>query len=107
MPFRMRCSLSIPISRFVFANTEATRFLDRARHYRSTAADLFAAVKVCRSGNTEDTDARQLAVARALRGETVDCVEYLVRPTPQRNRFWIECGARPLAAGRETFAAQF
>ena len=38
----------------------------------------------------------ELPAARALRGETVDRLEYVLRPVQEGTSFWIECSARPV-----------
>jgi two-component system cell cycle sensor histidine kinase/response regulator CckA len=78
----------------VFVNTEAARYLtDRALPLDSSL--LFKAVQFCDADTETPLTPGQFPVARALQGETVDPVEYLVRPATDEMSFWVECGARP------------
>ena len=79
----------------IFVNAEAARYL-AARGLPQDCGALCAAIKVCDAETQKILTPAQLPVARALRGESIDRVEYLVRPAPHGTSFWVECGARPL-----------
>jgi len=79
----------------VFVNTEAARYL-AARGLPQDCAGLCKAIKVCDAQTQNILTPGQLPAARALRGEAIDRIEYLVRPAPHGTSFWVECGARPL-----------
>jgi two-component system cell cycle sensor histidine kinase/response regulator CckA len=79
----------------VFVNAEAKRYL-MGRGLPLDAALLRKALKVCDPETQEELMPERLPVARALRGETIDRIEYLVRPAPHGTSFWVEGGARPL-----------
>ena len=86
----------------VFANTAATRFLTgRDLHLGASREGLLASLKIFDSATQNLLPPERLPAARALAGETVDRVEYAVRPVHKGVLFWIECDARPLrgAAG--------
>jgi PAS domain S-box-containing protein len=84
-----------PNQEIVFVNTEAARYL-AARGLPQDCAGLCRAIKVC-DAETQNVLARgQSPVARALLGEAIDGIEYLVRPAPHGTSFWVECGARPV-----------
>lgn len=77
-----------------FANAEAARALT-ARGLPLDAPGLCRSLKVFDSEKQILLKSGQLPVARALRGETIDRVEYLVSPAPYGISLWVECGARP------------
>jgi PAS domain S-box-containing protein len=79
----------------VFVNTEAARYLT-GRGLPLDGGRLCPAIKVCDSKTQEVLTPEQMPPARVLRGETIDCIEYLVRPAPHGTSFWVECGARPV-----------
>ncbi|HEY3822921.1 MAG TPA: PAS domain-containing protein [Bryobacteraceae bacterium] len=79
----------------VFANAEAKRWLT-AHDLPSDADSLWHAVQVCDPKTQRALASDQLPVTRALKGETTQCVEYLIRPAPHGVSFWLECGARPI-----------
>jgi len=79
----------------VFANAEAARCLT-AHSLPRDGGPLCKAIRVCDSETQRVLTPEQLPVARALRGETIHCSEYLVRPAPHGTGFWMECGARPI-----------
>jgi two-component system cell cycle sensor histidine kinase/response regulator CckA len=79
----------------VFANTEATRWL-KGRGLPLDSGPLCKFFKVCDSETQNILTPEQLAPARALRGEALLGVEYLVRPAPHGTNFWVECGASPI-----------
>ena len=78
----------------VFVNAEAARYLS-ARGLPQDCDALCKAIKVCDAETQAILTPAQLPVARALRGEATDRIEYLVRPAPHGTSFWVECGARP------------
>jgi two-component system, cell cycle sensor histidine kinase and response regulator CckA len=79
----------------VFVNAEATRYL-AARSLPRDRAGLCKAIQVCDAETEHILTPQRLPPARALRGETIDRIEYLVRPAPHGTSFWVECGARPV-----------
>lgn len=79
----------------VFISAEATRWLT-GRGLPLEAGPLCKAIRVCDSETQKILTPEQLAPARALRGETIHRIEYLVRPAPHGTSFWVECGARPI-----------
>jgi two-component system, cell cycle sensor histidine kinase and response regulator CckA len=79
----------------VFVNTEATRYL-AARGLPLDCPGLGKAIKVCDAETQNILTPEQLPPARALQGEAIDHIEYLVRPAPHGTSFWVECGARPI-----------
>ena len=78
----------------VFINAGARRYLS-GRGLPLDGGLLCKAIKVCGTETQAVVTPERLPVARALKGETVDHVEYLVRPAPHGTSFWVECGARP------------
>jgi two-component system, cell cycle sensor histidine kinase and response regulator CckA len=81
----------------VFVNTEAKRYL-AARGLPVDGALFNKAVKVCDPKTQAELAPDRLPAARALAGETIDHIEYMVRPAPHGTCFWVECAARPLYA---------
>ena len=82
----------------VFVNGEATRWLTE-RGLPLDGGPLCKAshrVGLATPKRREVLTAEQMPPARALRGETIHRIEYLVRPAPQGTSFWVECGARPI-----------
>jgi PAS domain S-box-containing protein len=79
----------------VFLNAEATRWLTGHGLPLESGA-LFQAIRICDAETEAVLTPEQLPFARALQGETIDPVEYLVRPADHEMSFWVECGARPL-----------
>jgi PAS domain S-box-containing protein len=78
----------------VFVNSAARRYLtDRGLPVESPA--LCKAIKIFDSAQNP-IPPEQLPAARALRGETLDRIEYIVLPTRQGSCVWIECAAQPL-----------
>jgi two-component system cell cycle sensor histidine kinase/response regulator CckA len=78
----------------VFANTEALRYL-AGRGLPSDSAGFYQAIKLFDSETQKILTPGRSPVARALQGETIQRVEYLVRPAPHGTCFWVECGVRP------------
>jgi two-component system cell cycle sensor histidine kinase/response regulator CckA len=81
--------------RIVFLNAEAMRYL-RGRGLPADGELLGKAVKICDPDTQTELKPERLPSTRALQGETIDRIEYLVRPAPHGTCFWVECGARPL-----------
>jgi len=79
----------------VYANAAAREYL-AARCLPLDLNLLCQAAKICNPANEAAISPGQLPVARALRGERVERIEYLVRPAPHGTSFWVECDARPL-----------
>ena len=81
--------------KLVFVNSQGVHWL--TGHGLPLDGELLCkAIKVCDSETQRILAAEQLPVARALRGETIHRIEYLVRPAPHGTSFWVECGARPI-----------
>jgi two-component system, cell cycle sensor histidine kinase and response regulator CckA len=88
--------------RIVFANAAAGRVLrDHDLPVDAGAGRLCGAMHFFEAVHQKLLTPGQLVVARALHGEKIDQVEYLVRPSRRGSGFWIECSASPLhgAAG--------
>jgi two-component system cell cycle sensor histidine kinase/response regulator CckA len=78
----------------VFVNSEAARYL--ADHgWPLESSLLLRVMQLCDADTEVPLTPGELPVARALRGETVAPVEYLVRPATDEMSCWVECGARP------------
>lgn len=80
-----------------FLNAAATRFLE-ARGLPGNIPELASMLRVCDPATQAEIPHDRLPVSRTLRGETVNEVEYLVRPAPRGACFWVACSARPLYA---------
>jgi two-component system cell cycle sensor histidine kinase/response regulator CckA len=80
--------------RIFFVNSAAARYLaDRALPLDNSL--LNGAIQLNDSDTEVPLTAEQSPLARALQGETIEPVEYLVRPAKDEMSFWVECGARP------------
>lgn len=79
----------------VFLNTAAKQFLD-ARGLPASGPELVKMLRLCDPVTQNELSRDRLPVSRSLRGETLDGVEYLVRPTACGACFWVACSARPL-----------
>jgi two-component system, cell cycle sensor histidine kinase and response regulator CckA len=78
----------------VFLNAGAARYLtDRGLPLQSVP--LSEAIHFCDADTEIPLTQGQLPVARALLGEAVETVEYLLRPATDEMSFWVECAARP------------
>jgi two-component system, cell cycle sensor histidine kinase and response regulator CckA len=86
----------------IFANASATRYLlQHELPLNAESGHLCSAINVFEGETQKLLTPGKLAVARALRGEHIDQIEYLVRLKRHAAGFWVECNARPLcgAAG--------
>lgn len=84
-------------ARLVFANAVARQYLEQRGVLLADAENgLFGMLRIFDPATRNVLSVEQRPVARALRGETLDRIEYAVRPVRQGAPFWIECGARPL-----------
>ncbi len=81
--------------RIVFLNAEATRYLGK-RGLPLDGVLLGKAVKICDPDTQTELKPERLPSTRALQGETIDRIEYMVRPAPHGTCFWVECGAGPV-----------
>ena len=79
----------------LFLNSAAKRYLT-GRGLPLDGSLLCNSIKVCDPDKQTVMAPDRLPVARALRGETVDRIEYLVRPAPHGTCVWVECEAQPL-----------
>ncbi len=83
--------------RVVFANSAAARYLADAEAPPDGAPGrLFGALNVFDPVTQDLLPSDRLPPARALRGETIERAEYVVRPVRRAASVWIECGARPV-----------
>jgi len=81
----------------IFVNAAATRFLtERNLDAGKLPGSLCHGLKIFDSRTQTALAPEDLPLARALKGETVERIEYAVRPVRQGTCWWIECGARPL-----------
>jgi len=83
--------------RLVFTNTAAARYLaDGDVPPDGAPGRLCSALNIFDSVTQDFLPPDRLPLARALRGETLDRVEYVVRPVRRATSVWVECGARPV-----------
>src|SRR5690349_19611949 len=84
-------------SRIVFSNTAAAELL--AKRGLPLVVDLHEIgniVHVFDPATREVVKPEELPTARALRGEVVERVEYVVRVVHDVTPFWVECSSRPV-----------
>ena len=78
----------------VFVNRTASKYLSE-RSLPLDSPGLCNAIRVFDSSQNL-LPPEQFPAARALRGETVERIEYIVRPSRQGSCVWVECSAHPM-----------